>query len=362
VDKPPSPSARKTFLETPNPTGSEDINVRTGAVSNPTSPSTADLKHDAAHQSLRLDPTKRQEASPLSPKSFGLGSHGGPQPGEGSSVPRHEKQPRQYSRVAEPLWDNANFIRVGFHIGRYVSASVNTQAEQEQIKALYSSMKTTSELIDESSYASLYLLTSRFNPFLMQAVVKHSQDKDQFLRVSHKRMQETQMYENELKEANENISTLFARLHELEAKCTEENQLKEGKLWLPFYLIILSYPSILWIDHDFILQSKKDQLTTLGITLGAPGSEAKAFIDLKVGLDNEKFARVVAHIEADVLSRAVRDLKVSTDRFATQVPTLEDKVRHLEDKVVEGLKEVRVWELCLECTTQANDEYQKDVA
>jgi hypothetical protein len=112
----------------------------------------------------------------------------------------------------------------------------------------------------------------------------------------------------------------------------------------------------------FHLAKQKDQLTTLGITLGAPGSEAKAFIDLKVGLDNEKFARVVAHIQADVLSRAVRDLKVSTDRFATQVPTLEDKVKHLEDKVVEGLKEVRVWELCLECTTQANDEYQKDVA
>jgi hypothetical protein len=48
--------------------------------------------------------------------------------------------------------------------------------------------------------------------------------------------------------------------------------------------------------------------------------------------------------------------------FATQISTLEDKVKHLEDKVVEGLKEVRARELCLEHTTQANDNYQKEVA
>jgi hypothetical protein len=49
-------------------------------------------------------------------------------------------------------------------------------------------------------------------------------------------------------------------------------------------------------------------------------------------------------VEANTLSRVVCDLKVSTDKFATQIPTLEDKVKHLEDKVVEGLKEVRAWD------------------
>lgn len=63
-------------------------------------------------------------------------------------------------------------------------------------------------------------------------------------------MQETQMYETELKEANEYISALFAWLEELEAKCAEANRLKEGKILLPFCLVILSYPSILWTDHD----------------------------------------------------------------------------------------------------------------
>jgi hypothetical protein len=65
------------------------------------------------------------------------------------------------------------------------------------------------------------------------------------------------MYENELKEVNEYNSVLFARLQELEAKCTVESQLKEDKFLSPFYLVILSYLSILWIDPDFALQNIK---------------------------------------------------------------------------------------------------------
>jgi hypothetical protein len=107
------------------------------------------------------------EKDPIIPKSFGLGAHGGPQLGEGSSVPRPEKQPRQYSRVVESLWDNPDFIQAGFHISRYVSASKNAQGEQEQIKALYSSMKTTYELIDVSFYAPSYLCSLRPNSSLI---------------------------------------------------------------------------------------------------------------------------------------------------------------------------------------------------
>jgi predicted nucleic acid-binding Zn-ribbon protein len=81
-----------------------------------------------------------------------------------------------------------------------------------------------------------------------------------------------------------------------------------------------------------------------------------------VDLDKKKVTEVAAQVEADILSRAVRDLKVSADRFASQIPTLEDKIKHLEDKVVEGLKEVRARELCLERTNHANDNYQKEVA
>jgi hypothetical protein len=59
------------------------------------------------------------------------------------------------------------------------------------------------------------------------------------------------------------------------------------------------------------------------------------------------------------VTRAVKDLKISTDKFAAQIPNLEEKVKHLENKVVDGLNEVRARELCLECTTKANEDYKK---
>jgi predicted phage-related endonuclease len=55
-------------------------------------------------------------------------------------------------------------------------------------------------------------------------------------------------------------------------------------------------------------------------------------------------------------------MKISADRFAAQILTLEDKVKHLENKVVHGLNEFRARELCLERTTQANDDYKKQNA
>jgi hypothetical protein len=75
----------------------------------------------------------------------------------------------------------------------------------------------------------------------------------------------------------------------------------------------------------------------LAMIPGAPDSKAKAFADMKVYLDEEKATRVTAQIETGVLSRAVRDLKISANKYATQIPILEDKVMYLEDKVVEVL-------------------------
>jgi hypothetical protein len=174
VGKPPSPSTGKPPPKTPNPPGSEGTRVPTGVMSNPTSRPTGDSKQDAFYQSPRPDTARHQDASPISPMSFGLRAHGGQQSGEGPSMPRPEKQPHQYSCVVESLWDNLDFIQVGFHIGRYVLAVVNTQAEQEQIKALYSSMQNTSKLIDVSFCVPRYLLILRPNSSLKQAVVKHS--------------------------------------------------------------------------------------------------------------------------------------------------------------------------------------------
>jgi hypothetical protein len=64
--------------------------------------------------------------------------------------------------------------------------------------------------------------------FLMQALVKHSQDKDQFLKVAIKQMTETQVLEDELKEVSMLNSVLLAQRQELEAKLVEESQVKDG--------------------------------------------------------------------------------------------------------------------------------------
>jgi hypothetical protein len=89
----------------------------------------------------------------------------------------------------------------------------------------------------------------------------------------------------------------------------------------------------------------------LGIVPGDLDSAAKAFADLKADLDEEKTAQFAVQVEVYLLTRVVRDLKISADRFANQIPTLEDKVKHLENKVVDGLNQVRARELCLERTT-----------
>jgi hypothetical protein len=85
----------------------------------------------------------------------------------------------------------------------------------------------------------------------------------------------------------------------------------------------------------------------------------KNLCDLKVEQDKEKVAWEMNQIEVDTLTWAVKDLKITTDRFASQILTLEDNIKHLESKVVDGLNEVRAKELSLECTTMVSEDYKK---
>jgi hypothetical protein len=54
-------------------------------------------------------------------------------------------------------------------------------------------------------------------------------------------------------------------------------------------------------------------LMALGIISDAPDSVSKAFANMKVDLDEEKVVRLTAQVEVDVLSRAVKYLKISAD-------------------------------------------------
>jgi hypothetical protein len=70
----------------------------------------------------------------------------------------------------------------------------------------------------------------------------------------------------------------------------------------------------------------------LGIVPSDPDIATKAFVDLKIELDKEKAARIAAQIKIGMLTQEVKDLKISANKFATRIPTLEDKVKHLEKK------------------------------
>jgi hypothetical protein len=160
VDKPPSPSFKKSTSKPPCLGNAKGF---IGAEGAPPSPTIAESRRDTAHDLHWPDPTERSGASLLYSQLYGLGTPSGHQPGEGSSVPGSREQPRQYSCVTESLCDNPKFSQAAYHIGRYVIAPVNTEAQRERIKALYSSMKTISELINISMHILSYLFDLKFD-------------------------------------------------------------------------------------------------------------------------------------------------------------------------------------------------------
>jgi hypothetical protein len=54
----------------------------------------------------------------------------------------------------------------------------------------------------------------------------------------------------------------------------------------------------------------------------------------------------------------VEDLKKSVDRFTAQILDLEEKIKHLDNKVLDGLTELHTKELNLERTTKVNKDYK----
>jgi VIT1/CCC1 family predicted Fe2+/Mn2+ transporter len=100
----------------------------------------------------------------------------------------------------------------------------------------------------------------------------------------------------------------------------------------------------------------------LGVVPGDPDSATKAFIALKEELVKEKAARQMARAEVETLTRVVGDLKILANRFATQISVLKGKVKHLDNKVIDGLNELRAKELYLEHTTNANADFRSQNA
>jgi hypothetical protein len=74
-----------------------------------------------------------------------------------------------------------------------------------------------------------YRLSSISTPLFIQKNIEHSQSKDKYLRVALKRLIETQLFEDELKEVSEFNKVLLTQNQELETQLVEESREKAGK-------------------------------------------------------------------------------------------------------------------------------------
>jgi hypothetical protein len=116
-------------------------------------------------------------------------------------------------------------------------------------------------------------------------------------------------------------------------------------------------------NHDCPLcYSIPEQLTALGIEPGDQDLAANSLAALKSELAEEKVACKKAQAEAETPARAVEDLKKIADRFAIQIPILEEKVKHLDNKVLDWFIELCAKVLNLERTTKANEDYKSQNA
>jgi phage-related tail protein len=88
-------------------------------------------------------------------------------------------------------------------------------------------------------------------------------------------------------------------------------------------------------------------LMALSINPGNRDSAAKTFTGLRAKPAKEKAAWEKDEAEVETLAWAVKYLKDSADKFAAQIPRLEEKVKHLENKVIDMLNNAHAKELSL---------------
>jgi hypothetical protein len=144
ADKASSPDAKKTmpeFSKPLSPGGAQSTPGADGA-------SSPDATQSPNPTSRR--PNESPQADPTNPQPFGLGSIGGPSQGE-PSAPRASISARRYSQVKESLAKDPEFVKVWFHISRFITAVVDTVKDRANTNTLYNDLNSPSTQLNIST-------------------------------------------------------------------------------------------------------------------------------------------------------------------------------------------------------------------
>jgi hypothetical protein len=144
VNEPPTPNAKETALEFSKPLSP------CGARSSPNAGGAP-----SSNTALNLGPANRRpdkspHTTPTNSQSFVLGSVGDPSHGGESSVPRSGKSAQRYSQVEEPLTKDPEFVKAGFHIGRFITTIVDTEKDRANMDDLYNDLESASTRLNVS--------------------------------------------------------------------------------------------------------------------------------------------------------------------------------------------------------------------
>jgi phospholipid N-methyltransferase len=114
---------------------------------------------------------------------------------------------------------------------------VDTKANRAKIEMLYIDLESTSTQINASIFRLVFccLPCPALTPHsFMQNLVEHSHSKVQFMRVAIKRLTETQLFVDELKEVSEMNTVLLACNQELKAQLVKESREQSGTCSVDF--------------------------------------------------------------------------------------------------------------------------------
>jgi hypothetical protein len=122
----------------PSPTPAPDFSVEVTPNPNPvvTSPSPK--------------PTESPKTTPPSPWSHGVSSTGRASFGDDPARPQLEDLPQRSPQVAKTVAKDPDFIKVGFHIGRFITTAVDIEVGCTNIKALWTDLNFASTRINVS--------------------------------------------------------------------------------------------------------------------------------------------------------------------------------------------------------------------